>query len=179
MIQKIFLSIALIGFLFSYTANAKTIVGEVPQSVIKSRYIMNDNLFGKTILSGALTNGVQYDSGFGLQGMLDHRFMNRVSMGLQGNLYFLESDLSSTRQLSASLRINYHLIKEKRFESNDWDWYIGGNLGADLEGGNKKISQTQWFTEIHTGLRYKLNYKWLLFAEIGSRNSALGLAISL
>lgn len=183
MIHKLFFSSILIGFLFLFTANAskykERLAAEIPQSVIKSRYIINDNLFAKTVLSGALTSGPEYNGGFGIQGMLDYRIQDRVSAGLQGNLYFLESKLTTNRQLSINLRANYHLVKEKRFESNDWDWYFGIDLGGDLEGGNQKITEFKEFVGIHTGLRYKLNYKWIVFTEVGSRNASLGLAISL
>lgn len=182
MIQKLFFSYLLIEFLFCVTVNAsnsKKTITEFPQTTIESRNIMNNNLFGEMIMSGALTSGPEYKGVFGIQGMLDYRFNDFFSVGLQGNIYFLESDITSYRQLSINLRTDYHLIKEKRFVSNDWDWYIGIDLGGDIEGGNKKITSLNKFAGVHTGLRYKLNNNWMVFAEVGSRNTALGLAISL
>lgn len=182
MIQKLFL-FTVIGFLFSFEANAskgkKTTSAKLPQTTIESRNIMNNNLFGELILSGGLTSGLDYNGGFGMQGMLDYRFKNHFSVGFQGNIYFLESSLTSRRQLAIDLRANYHFIKEKSYDENNWDWYIGIDLGEDIRGRDKKITAFDGYVGIHTGLRYKLNYKWMVFAEIGSKNTSIGLALSL
>lgn len=148
-----------------------------PQSVINSRYVMNDNLFGRSILSGGLTTGPEYSGGFGLEGMFEHRIVDRFSIGLQADLYFMESSLSKGRDLTVGIRANYHLIKENRICINDWDWYVGVDLGVDLDGVFNENKDPESCYGVHTGVRYKLNYRWLTFAEVGTRNACIGLAI--
>lgn len=149
------------------------------QTVIKSRYILKDNMFAKNILSGGISTGSEYDGGFGLQAMFDYRVAERFSIGLQGNIYFLESELNEFRQLAVNARANYHLLKQHKINPNHWDWYIGVNFGGDLEGSGKKIKEFNEFAGVHMGLRYKMNHRWIVFAEAGSRNASIGLALNL
>ncbi|MDQ2178556.1 hypothetical protein [Marinifilum sp. D714] len=149
------------------------------QTVIKSRYILKDHMFSKSILSGGVSTGPEYDGGFGLQGMFDYRLAERFSVGVQGNLYFLESRLDEFRQLAVNARANYHLLKQHKTDPNYWDWYVGIDLGGDLEGSGKKIKEFNEFAGVHMGLRYKMNHRWIVFAEAGSRNASIGLALNL
>lgn len=148
-----------------------------PQSVVNSRYVMKDNVFGKAILSGGITTGPEYAGGFGLEGMFEYRIVDRFSIGLQADLYFEESSLSKGRDLTVGTRANYHLIKENKIGLNNWDWYIGVDLGVDLDGVFNEHKDPEAYFGAHTGLRYKLNYRWLTFAEVGTRNACIGLAI--
>nr|WP_320118755.1 hypothetical protein [uncultured Marinifilum sp.] len=148
-----------------------------PQSVVNSRYVMNDNKFGRSILSGGITTGPEYGKGFGLEAMFEHRIVDRFSIGLQADLYFEESSLSKGRDLTVGTRANYHLIKENKIGINNWDWYIGVDLGVDLDGVFNEHKDPEAYYGAHTGIRYKLNYRWLTFAEVGTRNACIGLAI--
>ncbi|MGQ1911619.1 hypothetical protein ACT3CE_17780 [Marinifilum sp. RC60d5] len=148
-----------------------------PQSVVESRYVLNDNMFGKSILSGGITTGPEYSGGFGIEGMYEYRIADRFSIGLQADVYFEESSLSKGRDLTVGTRANYHLIKENRIEANNWDWYVGLDLGVDLDGVFNEHKDPEAYYGAHTGVRYKLNYRWLTFAEVGTRNASIGLAL--
>ncbi len=165
------------GLNLSATNYDKDAESKNPQSVVNSRYVLKNNQVGQLILSGGLTTGVEYNKGFGLQGTFDYRMTDRFSAGIQGNLYLLESKLDSFRQLAINLRGNYHLINQNKLWPSSWDCYVGLDLGGDIEGGNKKIEEFNGFVGVHTGARYKINHKWAAFAEVGTRNASIGLAL--
>ncbi|MCY1635000.1 hypothetical protein [Marinifilum sp. D737] len=147
------------------------------QTVIKSRYILKDNMFAKSILSGGISTGSEYDGQFGLQGMYDYRVSERFSLGAQGNLYAQESDLSEGNFWTLNLRSNYHFLKQHKINPNHWDWYIGVDLGVDANG--LTDIDPEAFVGAHMGLRYKINHRWIAFIEAGSRNTCVGLALNL
>lgn len=136
-------------------------------------------MFGKSILSAGVSTGPAYGEGFGFQAMFDYRVAKRVSVGVQGNIYFLESKLDEWRQLSANARVNYHLLKQHKLFPNKWDLYVGAFAGTDLKGEHGKIEKLEAFFGAHMGIRYKINRSLMAYLEAGTRNTSIGVALDL
>jgi len=149
---------------------------EFPQTVISSKYILGEYDLNRYVISGAMTTGSEYDRLFGGQASIDYRLSKRFSVGGQGNFYFLSSDLNGNREYALALRSNYHFMNMEKFKNNPWDIYLGLSLGTKVYIAAKEVKDA--FVGVHVGARYKLDEKWMVFSEIGTRNAALGLAVS-
>jgi hypothetical protein len=147
-----------------------------PQSVLNSKYILNQYDLNRFVISGAITTGSQYDRLFGGQGSIDYRLSKRFSVGGQGNFYFLSSDLNGNREYALALRSNYHFMSIEKFKKNPWDIYLGLSFGTKVYIAAKEMDDA--FVGVYVGARYSLDEKWMLFSEIGTRNAALGMAFT-
>lgn len=170
-----FLNLLLLTVVFSAVLN----LSAFSQATIRTPYYLRSNMFGKSILSAGVTTGPAYGEGFGFQAMFDYRVAKRVSVGVQGNIYFLESKLDEFRQLSANARVNYHILKQHKLFPNKWDWYVGAFAGADFKGEGGEIDELEAFFGAHTGIRYKINRSLMAYLEAGTRNTSIGIALDL
>ncbi|MRT91913.1 hypothetical protein [Ancylomarina sp. 16SWW S1-10-2] len=149
---------------------------ETPQTVLTSKYILNQYDLNRYVLSGAITTGYKYKHLFGGMVALDYRLSKRFSVGGQADIYVMNSDLNGEHKYSLALRSNYHILKFEKFRKNPLDIYFGVSVGAKAHPADVKLYDA--FVGVHVGARYDLDEKWMVFAEVGTRNSALGLAVS-
>ena len=136
---------------------------------------LNKNFFGTHFFSGAFTTGMGYGSFIGLQGTFDYQIDEFFSAGLQGNLYFGNSQFKWDRTPSLGLRGSYHFLERGHIDSAPMDLYAGLGLGADMGKNDKEAREVGAYVAVHVGFRYKVAYNWLVFSELSTRNAALGM----
>ena len=176
-ITQIAIILFIAGIICPAFVNAENIKGsEAPQYMNSSQFLLNKKVVGETILSAALSTGRNYDRLFGFQGTADYRFHKHFSAGVSGHLTFTNSDLNGHRIYDAALRFNYHMLNKKRSTPLRYDLYGGLSWGSEIYPSEVKF--VKGFIAAHMGFRYRLDAKWLAFAEAGTRNSSIGLAFS-
>ncbi|MGZ2370315.1 hypothetical protein ACXR6G_11045 [Ancylomarina sp. YFZ004] len=161
---------------FSLHAEDKKTENEAPQTVVSSKYILNQYDLNRFVISGAITTGSEYDRLFGGQISADYRLSKRISVGGQGDFYFSSSYLNGNREYALALRSNYHVLKIEKFRKDPWDVYLGLSIGTKVYPAAVEFYNV--FLGVYVGARYNLDEKWKVFSEIGTRNAALGLAVS-
>lgn len=173
---KVLLTALFLAASFGLHAETNKTELESPQTVLSTKYVLDQYELKSFVVSGAITTGSKYDRLFGGTVALDYRLSKRFSIGGQGNFYFQSSDLNGEREYAVALRSNYHFMKMKKFNKNPLDMYFGLSLGTEVFIGDKEVKNP--FIAAHVGARYDLNDNWMVFTEVGTRNAALGLAVS-
>ena len=173
---KYSLVVFLLAVSVSLQASKNSSESKLPQSVLSLHYMLDQYGLDEFVIAGAMTTGNEYERLFGGQMSADYRFTRKFSLGVQGNFYVLSTDLNEPREYALALRTNYHIVKFERFKPNPFDVYIGLSFGSEVYPSQVKF--TEGFIAAHLGARYKLDDKWMVFSEVGTRNSSIGLAYS-
>ncbi len=140
---------------------------------------------GYSILSGSVTSGLEYGQMAGIKGSYDYQMTQKISIGVQGNIYFLESSLTKNGAYAIAIRGNYHFLDRSRKQKVPIDLYAGITLGDEFaEYGRiadiNEIGQeqrTNLFFGVHLGLRYKFANRWIVYGEFGKKTSGIGVGM--
>ncbi len=87
---------------------------------------------GYSIISGSATSGLEYGQMAGIKGSYDYQMTQKISIGLQGNIYFLESSLTHNGAYALAIRGNYHFLDRSRKQKVPIDLYAGITLGDEF-----------------------------------------------
>ncbi|WP_372751935.1 hypothetical protein [Labilibaculum sp.] len=120
-----------------------------------------------------ITPGSKMSSGFGLQGSYDLKLSPVVSLGVQINVFWEESDFSKDKTGYFGPRLNIDLLELMSSGSRAWDVYVGFTAGAKTDADDAKLDGEAYF-----GVRWNYAVRWSMYSEVGN-GAVLGMVFKL